>query len=69
MKTTIFYFSATGNSLSVARDIAGHLGNTELVSIPCYLQNPQKVDSPRIGLVFPVHIFGLPGRGMEICYP
>jgi Fe-S-cluster-containing hydrogenase component 2 len=61
VKTTIFYFSATGNSLSAARDMAGRLGETELVSIPSYLQNPQNVDSPRIGLVFPVHIFGLPG--------
>jgi ferredoxin len=60
LKTSIFYFSATGNSLSVARDIAGRLGNTELISIPCYLLNPRKIDSPRIGIIFPVHIFGLP---------
>jgi ferredoxin len=61
LKTSIFYFSATGNSLCVARDIASRLGDTELVSIPGYLQNPRRIDTPRIGLVYPVHIFGLPG--------
>jgi ferredoxin len=60
LKTSIFYFSATGNSLCAARDIASKLGDTDLISIPAYLQNPRKIDSPRIGIVFPVHIFGLP---------
>lgn len=60
MKTTILYFSATGNSLSAARALAQHLGETELVAIPRYLENPYCIDSARIGLVFPVHMFGLP---------
>jgi Pyruvate/2-oxoacid:ferredoxin oxidoreductase delta subunit/flavodoxin len=61
MKTTLFYFSATGNSLWIARDIARRLGETELISIPDVTNGPVKVDKPRIGLVFPVHMFGVPG--------
>jgi len=34
VKTLLFYFSGTGNSLKVARDLSVELGETELVSIP-----------------------------------
>jgi len=60
MKTVLFYFSATGNSLSAARNIAERLGETELISIPDVLNEPFETDSQRIGLVFPVHMFGVP---------
>ena len=33
MKTTIYYFSGTGNSLKVAKDIAEGLKDTEIVQI------------------------------------
>ena len=33
MKTTIYYFSGTGNSLSAARKIAALLGDTDLTPI------------------------------------
>ena len=34
MATKIFYFSATGNCLFVARKIADELSNTTVISIP-----------------------------------
>jgi flavodoxin len=43
METMIFYFSATGNSLAVARSIADGLGNTELVSIPQAMENHKAI--------------------------
>jgi ferredoxin len=61
MKTTIFYFSSTGNSLAVARQIAEKLGDSTLVSMakkpPIH---PLGGPSERIGFVFPVYFFGLP---------
>jgi Pyruvate/2-oxoacid:ferredoxin oxidoreductase delta subunit len=57
--TTIYYFSATGNSLVAARRIASTLGDAELVSI--VRDEPMvSCDSKVIGLVFPVHMFGVP---------
>ena len=34
MPTTIYYFTGTGNSLAVARQLAADLGDTDLVPIP-----------------------------------
>jgi len=58
MHTVIHYFSATGNSLAVARQIASTLRDTKLVRI--VPEGQPRVDADRIGLVFPVIIFGLP---------
>lgn len=60
METKIFYFSATGNSLSVARSIAHGLGEAELISIPKVMQNHVDTVVPKLGLVFPVYVWGLP---------
>jgi hypothetical protein len=64
-KTIIFYFSGTGNSLWVARALARELGNTELVSMVDWDINQHNIDSQLIGLVFPVHIWGVPKRVLE----
>jgi ferredoxin len=61
MKTTLYYFSATGNSLSTARTIAEKLGDTDLIAIPQLPLQAVKTDSLRIGLIFPVHMWGVPG--------
>ena len=58
--TTIYYFSGTGNSLAVARAIAAKLGNTKLIHMALPDAAHPSPDTPRIGLVFPVYIFGLP---------
>jgi ferredoxin len=59
METSIFYFSGTGNSLKVARDIADSIPQSRLISIPLALR--QGFDAKgRIGIVFPVYMFGLP---------
>lgn len=61
MKTTLFYFSATGNSLHVAKSIAGKLNECTLVSIPSMRHNEiQMTDAEGVGFVFPTHYFGLP---------
>ncbi|WP_297421475.1 EFR1 family ferrodoxin [Clostridium sp.] len=59
MNKTIFYFSATGNSLQTALDIADALGNTDVVSISKVGIN-YNCNSEVIGFVFPVYAWGLP---------
>jgi len=61
MKTTIYYFSATGNSLQMARNLANELDNCELVSIAKAIQQENvETNSERIGLIFPVYAWGMP---------
>lgn len=61
MKTTLYYFSATGNSLKLARDVAASLGDCELVSIATAMDaDTITSSSERIGFVFPVFAWGLP---------
>lgn len=60
VKTKIFYFSATGNSLNYAKKIATELSDAELVSIPKVLKDPIDESAPRIGLIFPVYAWGMP---------
>jgi ferredoxin len=60
MENTIFFYSGTGNSLWTARKLAQKLENTELV--PMTLTGNGKIhsESQRVGIIFPVHIWGLP---------
>jgi ferredoxin len=55
MSTEIYYFSGTGNSLVVARDIAVKM-NGKLISIPSVMDKESiKTDADVIGIVFPVY--------------
>lgn len=60
MKTVIYYFSGTGNSLFVARELGSSLGGAELVHMASALRGGVPADADRIGLVFPVYMWGLP---------
>lgn len=61
METTIYYFSATGNSLSLARNMADKLGNCNLVPIAKTIEKANiKITTPRVGIVFPVFAWGMP---------
>ena len=61
MKTTIYYFTGTGNSLKAARDVAQGLGNTELISIGKAVKNGIDISkADRVGIVFPVYVWGAP---------
>ena len=60
MKQVIYYFSGTGNTLFVARDIAGGL-NSSLVPIASLKDIPAvSVDSEVTGIVYPVYYGELP---------
>ncbi|MCE5215029.1 MAG: hypothetical protein LLF83_09970, partial [Methanobacterium sp.] len=66
MNTKIFYFTGTGNSLAVAQDIANELDDSELISIPSVINEKIKANSPTIGLVFPVYMWGMPHMVVEL---
>lgn len=58
-KTTIYYFSATGNSLKLALDIASVYKDAKLIKIGKSGAEYES-DADRIGFIFPVYMGGLP---------
>ena len=60
MKTKIFYFTGTGNSLAVAKNIGDELEDAKLISIPAVVNGNIEADTPVIGIVFPVYMWGIP---------
>ncbi len=61
MKTDIFYFSGTGNSLKVARDILQQVKDGQVIAIPKVIsQDSITTNADRVGIVFPVYMFGAP---------
>jgi len=67
MNTILYYFSGTGNSLFIARELADALGNTTLVAIPKALHAQGAADATdaagtadAAGIVFPVYAWGPP---------
>ncbi len=56
----IYYFSATGNSLSIAKKLASKINNSELVEIGKALKDNLIVKSEKIVFVFPVYAWGPP---------
>ncbi|MDD3119387.1 MAG: EFR1 family ferrodoxin [Victivallales bacterium] len=60
MKTVIYYFSGTGNSLVLARGLATRLGADEPVNLRHCRGREIQDDADRVGIVFPVYAFGPP---------
>lgn len=53
-KRIIFYFTGTGNSLYIARQLAGE--NTELLSVPQMMkQGRYEFEADEIGIVYPIY--------------
>ena len=64
MKTNLFFYTGTGNSLWTARMLAGELGDTEIIPISGTSGDTIASGAEAIGIIFPVHIWGLPRRVM-----
>lgn len=60
MKTNLFYFTGTGNSLTVAKDIAEGLPEAQVFPIPQVIKGQIDLDTDNIGLVFPEYYSGIP---------
>jgi hypothetical protein len=54
MKTIIYYFTGTGNSLAAAKSICTHLGDCDLVSIASLSGTSSEIQpgADRVGIVF-----------------
>jgi ferredoxin len=67
MKTIIYYFTGTGNSLAAAKSICTHLGDCDLVSIASLAGTSGEIHpgADRVGIVCPVYDFGLPSLVAE----
>jgi len=60
MPNEIFFFSGTGNSLALAKSLAGKLGNTRLTRI-AYTDDAEIVSTAKkVGIIYPVYAFGMP---------
>ena len=66
LKTIIYYFTGTGNSLYLARQLGKQLGNYQIESMA---KDPptQEVGGPNenIGFIFPVYYLGLPRKAKQ----
>ena len=60
MKTIIFYYTGTGNSLWSARLLAEGLGGAKLLPMK-EADALAAGDAEAVGFVFPVHMWGVPG--------
>ena len=60
MKNRVYFFTGTGNSLKIAKDIANSLPECEIVAIHKDTDVTVPAGYDRIGFVFPVYFFGLP---------
>jgi len=61
MKTTIYYFTGTGNSLKIAKSLSNKLKECELIPIAKVWEEDNFVlTSEKVGFVFPLYYAGLP---------
>jgi len=61
MSTTIYFFSGTGNSLKVAKDLNNQLEDSKLVQISKdNLSITNDTSSDKIGFVYPIYFNGIP---------
>ena len=61
MKTILYYFSATGNSLSITRKLSSELGNCEIVPIAKAIKEETvEAQTDKVGFIFPVYAWGMP---------
>ena len=62
MKTELFYYTGTGNSLWTAKSLAKELGDAEVIPIFRHSENPVVSKAEAVGIIVPVHIWGPPHR-------
>ena len=62
MTTALYVYTGTGNSLWAARTLATSLGNAEVISMAHHPDGPVRPTADTVGLVFPVHMWGIPHR-------
>jgi ferredoxin len=64
MKMRLYVYTGTGNSLWIARQLALALKGASLAFMP-FPAKDFKVKDDALGIIFPVHIWGLPARVIQ----
>jgi len=65
MKTAIYYYTGTGNSLWTARTVAAEIGGADVFPMAHVRDDKESVDADAVGLVFPVHMWGIPALALR----
>ncbi len=60
MKTEIYYFSGTGNSLNVAQNLSKKFEHSEIISIPHVINKTNNITGEIIGIVCPIYFHNMP---------
>jgi len=60
MKTDLFTYTGTGNSLWIARELAKGLGAAQVYPLSRIPGEEMENGTDAVGIIFPVHIWGLP---------
>lgn len=69
MSTEIYYFSGTGNSLHVARELQKRIPGSDLIPIVSILNNDTiKTNGDTIGIIFPVYFLTIPTPVSDFLY-
>ena len=58
----VYYYTGTGNSLWIARTISASIPGSEVISMVSADERHDRPTSDVVGMVFPVHAWGLPAR-------
>ena len=64
MGTKLYVYTGTGNSLWIARQLALELREATLEFMP-FLSKEIPMEADRLGIIFPVHIWGLPSHVIQ----
>jgi len=67
MRTTLYVYTGTGNSLWIARQLALELEDAALQFMP-FLSKEMQTEAGRVGIIFPVHIWGLPSHVIQFVH-
>jgi ferredoxin len=62
LKTDLFYYTGTGNSLWTARVLAREIGDAQMIPISRIPGEKIERQADGVGIIFPVHIWGVPRR-------
>ncbi|MCP4134757.1 MAG: hypothetical protein GY754_27530 [bacterium] len=60
MKTDIYYFSGSGNSLTIAQNLSKRLEHSKIISIPHVVNNANNITGEIIGIVCPIYFHNMP---------
>ena len=60
MKTEIYYFSGSGNSLAIAQNLSKNFEPSKIISIPHVINKANNITGEIIGIVCPIYFHNIP---------